>query len=653
MFVLKYLTIGLGVFHATQSFFIPHTLTSIIRHHKLAPFFSHPTSRQTNNENKNNTLLKEKPQPQNIQIYSLSPLYYAKYLKILKNLHNDTNNYTIQGYIPLSQLPLSNLLFDDNINYKNLSLTPTDNSIIIDTYKPNIVINKKVIIDLKKPFYKQYLKRYNEKGGDEDLDLDDFFTPTPTPPETNDDDDDDNNSFYKHKKNTNKKSKNFEVITDFFIKFKDIGGYENVKQELFQCIDILKNHTKYSNYNVRVPKGLIFEGPPGNGKTLFAKALAGEAGVGFISVSGSQFQDKYVGVGSSRIRELFTLAKKHKPCIVFIDEIDALGRKRLSDGESSSAERDSTLNELLVALDGFQNTSGIFLVGATNRVDLLDPALIRPGRIDKRIFIGNPDTKTRKSILNIHLFNKPHDKTVSIEDLVDVTQGLSGAQIENLLNEAMLNVLRDQRNQITNQDIDIIMNKIMSGWQPNEHEYTKDIIHRISIHEMGHVVLGLLSKHHSKVSKVVINLSSPNSPAYTVFDNPPNNIHTRESLFEHLMILLSGRIAEEIFFGVSITTGAINDFEEALKLSEKMVLYYGMGQKIIYPKNSEKYKQQIDDEITHLIDKAYHHSKSILQNSQDFIIETSEILKKHEIIRADELYSLIKNKYQHILNLQM
>jgi cell division protease FtsH len=446
------------------------------------------------------------------------------------------------------------------------------------------------------------------------------------------------------------KSKNFEAIKNFNVFFKDIGGYENVKQELRQCLDILKNYQKYAKYNVRIPKGLILEGPPGTGKTLLAKALAGESNCSFIPVSGSDFQEKYVGVGSSRIKELFELAKKNIPCIIFIDEIDAVGRKRSSDGESSSNERDSTLNSLLVELDGFKNNTGIFLVAATNRLDLLDTALTRPGRIDKKIFIGLPDSATREAIIKIHLSGKPYCDSIGIDELVEVTEGFSGAQIENLLNEAMLNALRMNTTQFCYKDFDFVLNKMMAGWQPNDHEFTTDIIDHIAIHEMGHAVVGLLSKHHSKVSKVVINLSSPKSPGYTVFEGSTSNIYIREALFEHLMILLAGRIAEEVFYDVSVTTGAINDFEEALKLAEKMIIYYGMGSNIIYPSLSEKYKELIDNEVVNLLNDAYKCAHVLIQNAKEFISETSEILKQDKIIKVDKLNELLQTKYKHLEN---
>jgi cell division protease FtsH len=453
--------------------------------------------------------------------------------------------------------------------------------------------------------------------------------------------------------NRDRKSENFEVITKAPLKFKDIGGYEKIKFELKQCIDILSNYTKYANYSVRVPKGLILEGPPGNGKTLLAKGLAGEAKIGFIAVSGSEFQEKYVGVGSSRVRELFNLAKKNVPCIVFIDEIDAIGRRRSGDGETSSSERDNTLNELLVALDGFKNSSGVFLIGATNRADLLDPALTRPGRIDKRIFIGPPDSATREAIINIHTKGKPYDSTVDVKDLVDLTLGLSGAQIENLLNEAMLNALRHDRTEMTYQDIDQILNRIMAGWQPTEHQFTSDIIDHIAVHEMGHAIVGLLCKHHSKMTKVIINLSSPKSPAYTVFEGSTATIYTKQALFEHLMILLAGRIAEEVFYDVTVTTGAINDFEEAFKLAEKMIVYYGMGKKVIYPSSSEKYKEMIDNEVVGLINDAYGYAEFIVQNAKDLILDGAEILKKEKLLKAETLVAMIEDKYPSILNLKI
>lgn len=454
-------------------------------------------------------------------------------------------------------------------------------------------------------------------------------------------DKDDDNYYAKR----DRKTENFEVIMGGSLNFSHIGGYENVKSELYQIVDLLKNGQKYEKYNVRVPKGLIFEGPPGNGKTMFAKALAGECKTGIIAVSGSEFQDKYVGVGSGKVRELMGLAIKNKPCIIFIDEIDALGRKRTGDGESSTAEKDNTLNELLVALDGFKSSQGVFLVGATNRLDLLDTALIRPGRIDKKIHIGSPDRKTRHIILDMYLKGKPHDVNVKVEDLAEQTDGFSCAQIENTLNEAMLNALRLNHEQFSASDIETVINKQLVGWQPIEHELSKNIIDHIAIHEMGHTILGLFSKHHAKVVKVAINLHSPQSPGYTIFENTASTIFTREALFEHLMILLGGRIAEEIIYNMSITTGAINDFHEAHSLAEKMILQYGMGTKqTIYPSMSENYRHMIDKEVDELIKTAYRCAETILFEHQNLIITGAELLKERKVLRGDDLHNLcIKN----------
>lgn len=440
-----------------------------------------------------------------------------------------------------------------------------------------------------------------------------------------------------------KKSENFEVVEKSPLTFKDVGGYDNIKQELQQCVDILTHYKKYAKYNVRIPKGLIFEGPPGNGKTMLAKSFAGECNTSFIAVSGSQFQEKYVGVGSTRVRELFDLARKNTPCIVFIDEIDAIGRTRSSDGESSSSERDNTLNELLVQLDGFKTTDGIFLIGSTNRIDLLDPALIRPNRIDKRIYIGLPDAKTRESILKIHLLGKPFNKVqIMMEDLVLSSSGFSGAQIENWLNEAMLNALRHKRKQMEWVDLEEVQSKILVGWQPTAHEFSDDIVRRIAVHEMGHAVVGMLCKHHTKVLKVSIQLHSPTSPGVTQFETATSNIYTKEALLEHLIVLLAGRIAEEKVFETSITTGAMDDLERAHELATKMISFYGMGNRLIYPKNSEKYKEEADEEIMLLLNEAYRISEQWILSHLNVIRRGADRLMEKQLLKIEELEELMK-----------
>jgi cell division protease FtsH len=559
-----------------------------------------------------NNFLKLYSNPSNKK-YPLSKDYFEGKIRLL-----NSKNLTIQN---------ENILNDDITR----SYNDSEN---IKVLYPNL----RIILSRQQYLNSLGIKTENDAENDNDNDNDNY-----------------NKNAYRRQnfEKQNLKSKHFEISQNSGTVFNDIGGYENVKQELYQCVDILKNYKKYAKYNVRIPKGLILEGPPGNGKTLISKALAGEAQCAFIAVSGADFQEKYVGVGSSRIKELFKLARENIPCIIFIDEIDALGRKRSTDSDSSSSERDSTLNSLLVELDGFKNSSGIFIIAATNRVDLLDAALTRPGRMDKKIYIGLPDTVTRESIINIHIKGKPYDNTIILKDLVEITDGFSGAQIENLLNEAMLNALRYNNTKFSYIDFDLVLNKMIAGWQPNKHEFTSNIIDRIAIHEMGHAIVGILSKHHSKVTKVVINLSSPKSPGYTVFEGSTSNIYIREALCEHLMILLAGRIAEEVFYGVSVTTGAINDFEEALILAEKMIKYYGMGENIIYPSLSEKYKETIDNEVLKLLNQSYECAQFIIMESKDLIYETSEILKVDKILKADMINRLIRLKYSHLLEIKL
>jgi len=445
----------------------------------------------------------------------------------------------------------------------------------------------------------------------------------------------------------------FEIIKNPEYNFTHVGGYDKIKSELMQTSDILCNFEKYEKYNVRAPKGIIFEGPPGNGKTLMAKGFSGEINASFIPVSGSEFSEKFVGVGASRVRDLFKLASNNKPCIIFIDEIDAVARKRGNDAVSSNSEKDQTLNQLLINLDGYKNSDGIFLIGATNRIDLLDPALIRPGRIDKHIYIGNPDSSTREEIIKIHMVGKPMESLINIGYIVDMTSGMSGAQIENLLNESMLKALRENREEITLDDLEFITNRIIAGWQATESKFSDDMINRIIIHEMGHAIIGFFSPEHAKLIKVTLNLWSPKTPGYTVFDsNDQNmNIYTKNGLIQHLMVLLGGRIAEEVFYGYSVTTGAKKDLEEAFRLAQNMIIHYGMGRQNIYPDLSDKSKYLIDQEINSILIQANANALQIIKNSKDIMADCAIILKKNNVLKPSDIINVINKSYSEIWNI--
>ena len=415
--------------------------------------------------------------------------------------------------------------------------------------------------------------------------------------------------------------------------FEQVGGYELVKEELMQCADLLTDPKKYAKYNVRVPRGILLEGPPGNGKTLLAKCFSGEIQVGFIAVSGSQFQEKYVGVGPARIRELFALAKKNTPCIIFIDEIDSIGKKRSDNAQH--AEQDSTLNELLVQLDGFASADGVFIIGATNRADLLDPALTRPGRIDKQVYVGLPDDPTRRRILEIHQKGKPLN--VTLDDLVDMSPGFSAAQLENLLNEAMLYTLRQNRTLVMKEDLERVSNRILGGYQSVKVNLTDAEIYQVAVHEMGHALTGFMKNR--PFVKVCIHLWSPKTLGFTQFVAGGSPLMSRKELFIDLMILLGGRVAEELVLG-ECSSGASRDLEEAARLAENMVLKFGMGNELFLPHASDKYREDVDREIAVLLKDAHYQTRALLAGISPWLKTCAVTLAQTHEIRYKDLRRL-------------
>ena len=531
-------------------------------------------------------------------------------------LHNDKLRQ-IDNELNTEKLKIKNLLYEKNKILKNMTGLNLHNETYIQDYLDHI--NHENIYD-----------DYDEDGFNNEYDYE--FKPRPINIIINTNQNKDNDV----------KSENFELIQNSTYNFKDVGGYDLIKEELMQCADMLVNYTKYAKYNVRIPKGIILEGPPGNGKTLMAKCFSGEIKIGFIPVSGAQFQEKYVGVGASRVRELFGLAQENLPCIIFIDELDALGRKRSSDS-GANTEHDSTLNELLVNLDGFKSANGIFIIGATNRIDLLDSALIRPGRIDKKIYIGNPDKETRKHILKIHSTNKPMDHEITMDYLAELTNGFSGAEIENFLNEAMLYVLRQNRFQINKHDLNLIANRILVGFQSVKNQLTEDTLFQVAVHEIGHALIGLFTKH-KKLVKITINLYSPKSLGFTLFEPSSNAIQTKEQLIQEMMVLLGGRIAEEIIFKHNnISSGASHDLQQVKKIAEQMIVHLGMGDKIIISDQS-----QINAEIDNIISIAYSRTKIILSNAESLIKDCAKLLVINYELSPDMITNLIMNKYPHI-----
>lgn len=444
--------------------------------------------------------------------------------------------------------------------------------------------------------------------------------------------------------------------------FKDVAGADEEKQELQEIVDFMKNPKKYSDIGAKIPKGVLLLGPPGTGKTLLARAVAGEANVPFFPISGSDFVEMFVGVGASRVRDLFEQAKKNSPSIIFIDEIDAVGRHRGSGLGGNHDEREQTLNQLLVEMDGFTGNESVIVIAATNRRDILDPALLRPGRFDRQIVVGYPDVKGREEILKVHARNKPLGKDVDLKVISQTTQGFTGADLENLLNEAALLAARANRKEICEKDIEEATMKVIAGPEKKSRIVTEHDKKITAYHEAGHAVAAYNLPTQDKVHQVTI-IQRGMAAGLTVTRPDTNDMHvSRNQMRESIVMLLGGRVAEEIFLD-DICTGASNDIERATKTARNMVTRYGFSDKlgtVAYGSDSDEvflgkdyghvqnYSQsiaaQIDDEVKEIIEKAYAQCKEILTANANKMHLLADYLLKYEKIDNDKFERLMRGE---------
>jgi len=446
-------------------------------------------------------------------------------------------------------------------------------------------------------------------------------------------------------------------VRDIKVRFSDVAGAEEEKQELQEIVDFLKHPKKYTDIGARIPRGVLLVGPPGTGKTLFAKAVAGEANVPFFSISGSDFVEMFVGVGASRVRDLLEQAQKNMPCIIFIDEIDAVGRQRGAGLGGGNDEREQTLNQLLVQMDGFEASSSIIVMAATNRADILDPALMRPGRFDRQIYVNVPDVKGREEIFKVHSRNKPLAPDINFKSLARLTPGFTGADIENILNEAAILAARENQKVITMKDISEAVNKVVAGPAKKSRLITESDKRITAYHESGHAIVAKLMKHCDDVHEVSI-IPRGMAAGYTITlpENDDNHM-TKGKLLDDIAMMLGGRAAEEIVIK-DISTGASSDIQKATQLARRMVTEWGMSESIgnmylgtseevflgrdyqAHLNYSEEVAAKIDEEVKTIIDTQYRVALNILKENRSIMDAMVKALYEKETIYEDEINAL-------------